>query len=341
MKAGSYFLPHRWQGDSLRPGSHQGSRRGRRAAAARGSGQGREIPYTLRPLSQGGWTFTELKNARSPIKSGACDGLGENRATLFGLVDKALSRAASIASDRLKGQTSLFGEMDDSESIEVTDADRVEDWPKAERLAAEKELLGFYVSGHPLNPFSPILKQYGLGNTESVATLPDRSMTRIGGMISAIQQGFSKKSGKPYAMITLEDLQGQLQILCMNDQYDKHRHLFEANRTIMVIGEVNNAEDRPKIFPQEIMDLEEAPKRFSQQIHLRLSVDTLTTDSLDAIMALVKRHKGSCPPLPVLHQTGWQHCLCGVSRNVWCHPRTQLSTRNRIPPWTQGLLREG
>ena len=80
-------------------------------------------------------------------------------------------------------------------------------------------------------------------------------MTRIGGMISAIQQGFSKKSGKPYAMITLEDLQGQLQILCMNDQYDKHRHLFEANRTIMVIGEVNNAEDRPKIFPQEIMDL--------------------------------------------------------------------------------------
>ena len=185
--------------------------------------------------------------------------------------------------------------MDDSESIEVTDADRVEDWPKAERLAAEKELLGFYVSGHPLNPFSPILQQYGLGNTESVATLPDRSMTRIGGMISAIQQGFSKKSGKPYAMITLEDLQGQLQILCMNDQYDKHRHLFEANRTIMVIGEVNNAEDRPKIFPQEIMDLEEAPKRFSQQIHLRLSVESLTTDSLDAIMALVKRHKGSCP----------------------------------------------
>ena len=81
------------------------------------------------------------------------------------------------------------------------------------------------------------VQQYGLGNTESVATLPDRSMTRIGGMISAIQQGFSKKSGKPYAMITLEDLQGQLQILCMNDQYDKHRHLFEANRTTMVIGE--------------------------------------------------------------------------------------------------------
>ena len=63
-------------------------------------------------------------------------------------------------------------------------------------------------------------------------------------------------------MITLEDLQGQLQILCMNDQYDKHRHL-EANRTIMVIGEVNNAEDRPKIFPQEIMDRKKHPSASS------------------------------------------------------------------------------
>ena len=90
------------------------------------------------------------------IKSGACDGLGENRATLFGLVDKALSRAASIASDRLKGQTSLFGEMDDSESIEVTDADRVEDWLKAERLAAKRTpwLLRFRSPRTHFRPFS-------------------------------------------------------------------------------------------------------------------------------------------------------------------------------------------
>ena len=272
------------------------------------------------------------------IKSGACDGWAKT-GPLSLAWSKALSRAASIASDRLKGQTSLFGEMDDSECIEVTDADRVEDWPKAERLAAEKELLGFYVSGHPLNPFSPILQQYGLGNTESVATLPDRSMTRIGGMISAIQQGFSKKSGKPYAMITLEDLQGQLQILCMNDQYDKHRHLFEANRTIMVIGEVNNAEDRPKIFPQEIMDLEEAPKRFSQQIHLRLSVDSLTTDSLDAIMALVKQHKGSCPFTCASPNRMATLPLWSVTKHM-VSPQDSAFT-NRIAPRTQGLLREG
>ena len=229
------------------------------------------------------------------IKSGACDGLGENRATLFGLVDKALSRASSIASDRSKGQTSLFGEMDSAEHVEITDNDRVEDWPQAERLAAEKELLGFYVSGHPLNPFESILRHYGLGSTVSIASLPDRSMTRVGGMIAAMTQGFSKKSGKPYAMLTLEDLEGQLQILCMNEQYDKHRHLFEANRAIMVVGEVNNSEDRPKIFPQEIFDLEQAPGKYTQQIHLRVPMDKLTGEQLDAVMALVQQHPGGCP----------------------------------------------
>ena len=229
------------------------------------------------------------------IKSGACDSLGENRATLFGLIDKALSRAASVASDRSKGQTSLFAVMDEPENIEITETDRIEDWPIAERLAAEKELLGFYVSGHPLNPYADILKNYGLGNSQSIASLPDRSMTRIGGMISALQQGFSKKSGKPYAMITLEDLEGTVQVLCMNENYDKYRHLFEPNKPLMVIGEVNNAEDRPKIFPQELMSLDEAPQRFTQQIHFRIPYETFTSEKLETLVKLVETHKGSCP----------------------------------------------
>ncbi|MBT5928111.1 MAG: DNA polymerase III subunit alpha [Verrucomicrobia bacterium] len=229
------------------------------------------------------------------IKSGACDSLGLNRASLFGLIDKALSRASSVASDRSKGQTSLFGTMDEPENIEITDADTLDEWPASERLLAEKELLGFYVSGHPLNPFESTLENYGLGNSKTIGSLPDRTMTRIGGMISAIQQGFSKKSGKPYAMITLEDLEGTIQILCMNENYDKYRHLLEPNKPLMVIGEVNNAEDKPKIFPQELLPLEDAPKRFTQQIHFRIPLESFTSEKLETLVKLVQTHKGSCP----------------------------------------------
>src|SRR5258706_3658166 len=131
------------------------------------------------------------------------------------------------------------------------------EWPQHELLAHEKELLGFYVTGHPLTPFAPILEKYCLANTAKLSELPNRSLTRIGGLIAAVQQGMSKKSGKPYAMLTLEDLDGSVQILCMNENYDKYRGLFVENTAILVIGEVNTGTDRPQTFPPQIMPLQD------------------------------------------------------------------------------------
>jgi DNA polymerase-3 subunit alpha len=96
-------------------------------------------------------------------------------------------------------------------------------------------------------------------------------------------------------MITLEDLEGTVQILCMNENYDRYRHLFEPNKTLMVIGEVNNAEDRPKLFPQELLPLEDAPKRFTQQIHFRIPMNTFSAEKLESLVQLVHTHKGNCP----------------------------------------------
>jgi DNA polymerase III subunit alpha len=124
--------------------------------------------------------------------------------------------------------------------------------------------------------------------------LPNRSLTRIGGLIAAVQHGVSKKSGKAYAMVTLEDLEGSVQILCMNENYDKHRALLVENKAILVIGEVNNGEDKPKIFPQEILPLEEAPKKFTKQVHLRLHTAHLQPEQLNAVSELVAAHPGKC-----------------------------------------------
>src|SRR5205807_7430397 len=128
-----------------------------------------------------------------------------------------------------------------------------------ELLAHEKELLGFYVTGHPLTPYAPILEKYALHNTAGLAQLQSRTLTRIGGLIAAVQNGVSKKSGKPYSMVTLEDLEGSVQLLCMNENYDKYRELLVPGKAILVIGEVNIGDEKPKIFPQEIMPLEDAP----------------------------------------------------------------------------------
>jgi DNA polymerase-3 subunit alpha len=229
------------------------------------------------------------------IKSGACDCLGQTRATLFAQTDRTLTRAAGIIADRLRGQASLFGALEDRSSQMPESETSLPEWPEHELLAQEKELLGFYVTGHPLTPYASILEKYALANTATLAQLPPRSLTRIGGLIAAVQNGVSKKNGKPYSIVTLEDLEGSVQLLCMNENYDKYRELLTPGKAILVIGEVTTGDDKPKVFPQEIMLLEQAPGRFTKQVHLRLHTAHLKPDDLASVQELVAAHPGKCP----------------------------------------------
>jgi DNA polymerase-3 subunit alpha len=229
------------------------------------------------------------------IRSGACDAFGETRATLFSQIERTLGRAASIIQDRQRGQASLFGALEEKAPDQGERVNRLPEWPQSDLLAAEKELLGFYVTGHPLTPYVPLLEKYAMHNSVTAAQVQPRSVTRIGGMVSALQQGISKKSGKPYAMVTLEDLQGSLQMLCMNENYDKYRELLKPGNALLVIGEINNGEDKPKIFPQEIMMLEDAPRKFTKQVHLRLHTSHLTAEKLEQAKGLAASHPGKIP----------------------------------------------
>jgi DNA polymerase-3 subunit alpha len=231
------------------------------------------------------------------IKSGACDCFGETRATLFASVDMALTRAAGIIADRQRGQASMFDMLEDAGTKPALQLIKLEEWPQHELLAAEKELLGFYVTGHPLSPLAPILEKYSLHTTLALAGLENRSMTRIGGMVGAVQSGFSKKNNKPYALVTLEDLEGSVQFLCMNENYDKYRELLVQNKALLIIGEVNTTEDKPKIFPSEILPLELAPQKYTKQVHLRLHMAHLTPEQIEQVRELVAAHPGKCPLL--------------------------------------------
>jgi DNA polymerase-3 subunit alpha len=297
-ESGVYFAPAR-DGKAIRFG----------LAAIKGVGEA-AVEAILKARNEGGKfkTLSDLcervdghslgrKTLEALIKTGACDCFGQTRATLFAQIERTLARAASILSDKQKGQSSLFGALEEKAPPMPEAISNLPEWPQHELLAHEKELLGFYVTGHPLTPFVPILEKYALANTAKLSELPNRSLTRIGGLIAAVQHGVSKKSGKPYSMVTLEDLEGSVQVLCMNENYDKFRSLLETNKAILVVGEVNTGDDRPKIFPQEIMPLEDAPKKFTKQVHLRLHTAHLKPEDLDAARELAAAHPGKCPLL--------------------------------------------
>jgi DNA polymerase III alpha subunit len=84
-------------------------------------------------------------------------------------------------------------------------------------------------------------------------------------------------------------------VLCINENYDKYRELLAPNRAILVVGEVNTGDEKPKIFPQEIMPLDEAPRRFTRQVHLRLHTAHLRPEHLESVRELVAAHSGKCP----------------------------------------------
>ena len=258
------------------------------------------------------------------IKCGACDCFGQTRATMFSQIDRALARAAGIQSDKQKGQSSLFGALEDKAEKKAETEKSLPEWPQHELLAYEKELLGFYVTGHPLTPFVPLLKKYALATTKQLAELPNRSMTRIGGLISAVQHGVSKKSGKPYSMVTLEDLEGTVQILCMNENYEKFRPLLEVNKAVLVIGEVNVGDERPKIFPQDMMALEEAPKKFTKQVHLRLHSAHLQAEQLNSVLELTSAHPGKCPLFLCFMQPGGEVVFVETNARYSVAPSLQL-----------------
>ncbi|MEO5804147.1 MAG: DNA polymerase III subunit alpha, partial [Verrucomicrobiota bacterium] len=229
------------------------------------------------------------------IKSGACDCFGETRSTMFARVDRAMARAAGIVSDRQKKQETMFGMLEERAEKKVEPEKQLPEWPQHELLAHERELLGFYVTGHPLTPLAPLLQKFALHKTSDLAALPSRTVTRIGGLIGAVQQSVSKKSGKPYAMVTLEDLQGSVQVLFMNENYDKFRSLLVPNKAVLIVGEVNTGDDKPKIFPQEMMPLEDAPRKYTKQVHLRLNTAHFNCDQLDLIREMALGFPGKCP----------------------------------------------
>jgi DNA polymerase-3 subunit alpha len=258
------------------------------------------------------------------IKSGACDVLGMTRASLFAQIDRALGRAAQTAQDETSGQGSFFGLFDKHAAPQPDRLELLPEWPQSERLAAEKELLGFYVTGHPVMPYLPLIERYALKKTSELAALSDHAITRVGGLIASVQNGISKKNNKPYAIAVLEDLEGTVAVLCLNENYERYRSLLEVGRPLLVVGEVSISENKPKLFPLEILLLDDAPARFTRQVHLRLRTAELTPADLETAREIAVAHPGKCPLFLCLVRPNGEAVFVEASDKYYVNPSREL-----------------
>jgi DNA polymerase-3 subunit alpha len=178
----------------------------------------------------------------SLIKAGAFHALGAKRAQLFAAIDRALQAGASAASDRRSGQLGLFGgdEEDQPSAAGATNLPDLSEWSERDRLAKEKEVLGFYLSSNPLTEHEKTFAAYCSHTTAQAAELNHRTEAVLGGMISAIKLSNTKnpKPGSPsrFAMFDLEDTDGIMRCIVWPDQFVHYEHLIQADAIVVVRG---------------------------------------------------------------------------------------------------------
>jgi DNA polymerase-3 subunit alpha len=193
------------------------------------------------------------KMLESLIKAGSFDFTSCDRAELFALIDDALASSAALQRDRLSGQVSLF----DQHTHAATAARRqpIKSWSEHEKLSYEKELLGFYVSGHPLDAYADFLAAKNYRSIASLGELEDRVHFRIAGAIVEVEKKFTKKDGKPFAVVRLEDLMDILEVVVWNELYLKVSDVLMPGRVVELKGTLDRRDEMLRATAVEIKSL--------------------------------------------------------------------------------------
>ncbi len=240
------------------------------------------------------------KVVESLVKSGAFDFTKMSRARLFNGIEFAIQRAAAELKDQQAGQTSLFdmldapAEADESKAVQSEALPEVPPWPSSQMLAAEKELLGFYISGHPLTEHAWALEHFSLARFNDLATLPARTVTRIGGLVTQLNKRFTKKSKEPFAIFQLETLEGAFEVVAFPNTYREYGLYLEENAPAFVCGEIQHGEGL-KIHAAEIYSLPEIHKHFTQRVSLHLTHVHVTDELIGQLKTILRQYPGDTP----------------------------------------------
>ena len=197
-----------------------------------------------------GTRVANRKMLESLIKSGAFDFLGRERAELFVCIDEALGAAAAAHRDRASGQVSLFDE--ETHAATSGTGKQVRPWSDHEKLTYEKELLGFYVSGHPLDAYSDIIAARNFQSIASLKELSDGGQFRIAGAIVQIDKKFTRREGKPFAVLWVEDLTAKIEVVIWNDVYVKVSDTLATGRVMEIQGVIDTRGDIPRGVAQRV-----------------------------------------------------------------------------------------
>jgi DNA polymerase-3 subunit alpha len=234
------------------------------------------------------------KVLESLIKCGALDCFQMSRAAMVAGLDKILEIASKTARERAKGQLSFF-DLDLEENgftKKAVDLPQIKEWPQPQLLAFEKEMLGFYVSGHPLARYAGKLKRFASTPIANLTQHHDEEEVKIAGFIAKIKQTVTRAKQEKMAILKLEDLEGVVEALVFPRVFQKVSRYLQPNTVVLVKGNLNLREDAPKIVVNDLVPIEEVYKLITS---ININLAGIQENLFETLKGLLVSHRGNIP----------------------------------------------
>jgi DNA polymerase III subunit alpha len=230
----------------------------------------------------------------SLVKAGALDSLGGNRAQLFTAIDQAMEAGHRVWRDKQSGQSGLFGGMFEEHDKGERPLPKLPDWTSQQKLAGEKEMLGIYVTGHPLDEYADKVGELSTHTTENLEGLEKGAEIALCGILTGLQRKRNRE-GKVWAAMQIEDRLGSVEAMVFTTQYDRLLTSLVEDKAVLVRGMALPEESGPpKISVQDIIPLEVARLNLPSLISIRIPVGSngSSGDKADALNRLFAKKQG-------------------------------------------------
>ncbi|NOR25753.1 MAG: DNA polymerase III subunit alpha [Desulforhopalus sp.] len=263
----------------------------------------------------------------SLIKSGSFDSLGYKRAQYFAVLDQAMEQAKAVQRDLQSGQMSLFSVAPEAESqpqISAIPMPDIPEWEERKRLVHEKETVGFYITGHPLDLAIHEINTVTDCTIQNLAEWGDEQPVRIGGLIRSCKKLKSKR-GDPMAFLAIEDIYEAVEVVVFPDTYSRCEEILSSTDPIIVQGTVQKDERGPKIIADSINSLQEAREKYTDSAKIKLEADKLSRQQMEKVKKILYQFHGSCPVLLTLHFQGRGEVDIEVLKDLTVRPCRQLT----------------
>ncbi len=264
------------------------------------------------------------KVVESLIKCGAMDGFGLRRAQMMSMLQECLDQAAKTHKDRSSGQLSFFdgGLAEDAgfQRFRVKIQD-IKEWPDVQLLAFEKDILGFYISGHPMGRYEHLVRPFSTCPVNELCSQRDNQDVRVVALITKIKPTVTRAKGEKMAILRVEDLTGSLEVLVFPNTYKEVSRNLIANAVVLVQGRLSLREEAPKILAGNITPIDESYRMITA---INIDLSGFKENILVSLKDRLAASPGSTPVYLHMDSAQKERLKVLVSRELFVQPRPEL-----------------